>query len=159
MQDLLSRAERIAARLKARNETVAVSESSAGGLVSAALLSVAGASVYFRGGGVIYTRVAGRALFGIRKEDMQGIRSSSEPYALFMARRVRGLLEADWGLAETGAAGPTGNGYGDAPGHTCVALAGAVERSLTLETGSADRVANMRAFAACALDLLERELG
>ena len=159
MEDLLAPASRIGAALKARGQTVAVSESSSGGLIAASLLAVPGASRFFQGGGVIYTRVAGRALFGIKKEDMSGMRSSSEPYARFMAGRVRGLLEADWGLCETGAAGPTGNGYGDAAGHTCCAIVSAmVSKSITLETGSADRVANMRAFAAAALELLEREL-
>jgi len=57
-------------------------------------------------------------------------------------------LGADWGFAETGAAGPTGNRYGDAAGHSCLAIAGPVERVITLETGAPDREANMRAFAA-----------
>lgn len=159
MQALLDQAARIGALLKARGQTVAVSESSAGGLISAALLSVPGASSFYQGGGVIYTRVAGRSLFGITKEDMTGMRSSSEPYARFMAGRVRTLLAATYGLCETGAAGPTGNGYGDQAGHTCCAVVsekGAT--SITLETGSADRIANMRAFAARALELLEAEL-
>lgn len=157
--DLLARAARIGALLKERKQTIAVSESSAGGLIAAALLAVPGASAYFLGGGVIYTRDAGRGLYRITKEDMAGMRSSSEPYARFMAGRVRDLVGATWGLAETGAAGPTGNGYGDAAGHTCCAVAGeGVGKSLTLETGSADRLANMRAFAAAALEMMEKEL-
>jgi PncC family amidohydrolase len=159
MQELLAAAERIALRLKARKETVAVSESSSGGLVSAALLSVGGASSYFQGGAVVYTRIAGKSLFGVQREELSGMRSSSEPYALFMARRVRDKLGATWGLCETGAAGPTGNGYGDAAGHSCFAIAGPVEKSITLETGSADRYANMLAFGAGALKLLEDALG
>jgi PncC family amidohydrolase len=159
MQELLAAAERIGQRLKARKQTVAVSESSSGGLVSAALLSVAGASVYFQGGAVVYTRIAGKSLFSVQREELAGMRSSSEPYALFMARRARDKLGATWGLCETGAAGPTGNGYGDAAGHSCFAIAGPVEKSMTLETGSADRYANMLAFAAGALKLLEDALG
>jgi PncC family amidohydrolase len=159
MKELLAAAERIALRLKARKETVAVSESSSGGLLSAALLSVGGASAYFQGGAVVYTRIAGKSLFGVQREELAGMRSSSEPYALFMARRVRERLGASWGLSETGAAGPTGNGYGDAAGHSCFAIAGPVEKSVTLETGSADRYANMQAFAAGALRLLEEALG
>ena len=158
MQELLPIAARIGARLKERKETVAVSESSAGGLISAALLAVPGASVFFQGGGIIYTRVAGKELLGITREQMSGMRSSSEPYARFMAGLVRGKLGATWGLCETGAAGPTGNGYGDAAGHSCFAVIGPVEKSVTLETGSSDRVANMRAFAKGALELLEQHL-
>jgi PncC family amidohydrolase len=152
-------AETTAARLIARGETVAVSESSTGGLVSAALLAVPGASAYFLGGAVVYTRQARRALLGIADGEMVGIRSASEPYAALAARTVRERHGATWGLAETGASGPTGNRYGDAAGHTCIAIAGPLERALTLETGSPDRQANMTAFAAKALQAFLEALG
>ncbi len=158
MQDLLPLAEAVAERLKARGETVAVAESSTGGLIAAALLAVPGASAYFIGGAVVYTRQARRVLLDIPDAAMAGMRASTEAYALLLARTARQRFPASWALAETGAAGPTGNRYGDAAGHSCLALAGPVERSLTLETGSADRRANMRAFAAAALDLLRRSL-
>jgi nicotinamide-nucleotide amidase len=159
MQQLLPRAAKLGAILKGRGHTVAVSESSAGGLISASLLSVPGASAYFLGGGVVYTRQARSALLGITDAEMQGIRSSSEPYARLLARTVRHRFGATWGIAETGATGPTGNRYGDKAGHSCLAVSGPVEKVITLETGSADRVANMRAFAARLLDLLEEALG
>ncbi|MBL8383197.1 MAG: CinA family protein [Burkholderiales bacterium] len=158
MDSLLPVAARVGALLKARGETVVVSESSAGGLVAAALLSVPGASAYFLGGAVVYTRRARLHLAAIADADMAGMRSSSEPYALLLARTARARFGATWGLAETGASGPTGNRYGDAAGHTCLAVCGALERAATLETGSADRVANMRAFARAALELLEAAL-
>ena len=158
-QALAPYAEALAERLKANGQTVAVAESSSGGLISAALLAVPGASAYFLGGGVIYTRKAQVGLMGIKREDMAGMRSSSEPYALLLARRVRENLGADWGVSETGAAGPTGNGYGDAAGHTCVAVAGPVEMAFTLETASPDRAANMEAFAKAALELLSSAMG
>ncbi|MGB3625838.1 MAG: CinA family protein [Henriciella sp.] len=155
METLLPLAAEIGDRLKARGETVAVSESSSGGLVSAALLAQSGASRFYRGGGVIYTPQAFRGLIGLGRGDIEGTRSSTEPYARILAKTVRGKLDADWGLCETGAAGPTGNGYGDAAGHTCVALIGeGLEISRTLETGLSDRPANMRLFAAEALSLL-----
>lgn len=151
-------ATEIAELLKARGETVAVAESSGGGLVSAALLRVPGASAYFLGGAVVYTARARNALLDTTAADVDGIRSSSEPYAALLAERARTLLRADWGVAETGAAGPTGNRYGDAAGHTCFAVSGPVARVATLETGSADRAANMEAFAAAALGLLRDAL-
>ena len=144
----------LGALLKARGETVAVSESSTGGLVSAALLSVPGASAYFIAGAVAYTGAARRGLLALPAELPPGTRSSSEPYAELAARTVRERFGATWGLAETGAAGPTGNRYGDAAGHTCLAASGPVERVLTLETGRADREANMWEFANAALRLL-----
>jgi len=159
MNDLLPLASRAGALLKARKETIAVAESSAGGLVSAALLAVPGASAYFLGGGVVYTRKARAELLGIPEIALEGMRPSTEPYALLLARAVRGRLATTWALAETGATGPTGNRYGDAAGHACIALVGGAERAITLETGSADRVANMRAFAAAALELLLEGLG
>jgi nicotinamide-nucleotide amidase len=154
MHDLNALAEQIAARLKARGETIAVGESSAGGLISAALLAVPGASAYFLGGAVVYTRQARRALLSIPDTAMKGIRSASEPYAALVARTVKDQHGASWGLAETGATGPNGNRYGDPAGHACIAVAGPVERVLTLRTGSADRSANMQAFAAKALETL-----
>jgi nicotinamide-nucleotide amidase len=160
MQALLPIAASIGERLRARRETIGVSESSAGGLISAALLAVPGASRYYRGGGVIYTPQAFRALLGLTREDLGERRSSTEPYARLLASTIRERLGADWGLCETGAAGPEGNIYGDAAGHTCVALAGpdGFLLSRTLETGLSDREVNMRRFAAEALDLLKGAL-
>ena len=153
MERLLPLAETIAARLIERHETVAVAEGSAGGLISAALLSVPGASAYFLGGGVIYTAAARSGLLGLGSPDMAGIRPASEPYALLLAWRMRERLGATWAIAEAGAAGPTGNRYGDPAGHSCFGVVGQGERSFTLRTGSADRRANMLAFAARALEL------
>ncbi|KCZ89974.1 CinA family protein [Hyphomonas johnsonii] len=160
METLLPLAAEIGTQLKARRETVAIAESSSGGLVSAALLAVPGASAYYRGGGVIYAPAAFKGLLGLGRDDIAGMRSSTEPYALLLARTIRGKLGADWGLSETGAAGPEGNGYGDAAGHTCVALSGpgGFEVSRTLETGIPDRDANMRRFALDALDLMHAAL-
>ena len=153
MRDLVTIAESIATRLKERKETIGVSESSAGGLISAALLAVPGASAYFLGGGVIYTQAARRGLLQVSDEAVKGIRSSTEAYALIKARTIRERLGATWGLAETGATGPTGNRYGDAAGHTCLAIVGPSEKVITLETGDSDRVKNMEAFTKAALEL------
>ena len=158
MKDLVPIAETIAARLIERKQTIAVAESSTGGLISAALLAVPGASAYFLGGGVIYTRDARRILMDIPDEAMKGIRSASEPYAKLLASRIRARFATDWGLSETGATGPTGNRYGDAAGHSCMAVAGRESAVMTVETGSTDRTANMHAFASTALKLLLQNL-
>ena len=154
MQLLSPIAEKIAARLIERHETIAIAESSTGGLIAAALLAMPGASAYFVGGAVIYTRASRTALLGIADADMQGLRPSTEAYSLLLAQRVRERHGTTWGLGETGATGPTGNRYGDAAGHSCMAIAGPIERAITLETGSADRRANMDVFAKRALELL-----
>lgn len=154
MRDLLPLAEKVASRLRARRETITVAESSAGGLISAALLALPGASLYFLGGSVVYTFASRRVLLDLPEAALADPRPATEPYALLLARAVRQRLGATWGLAETGAAGPTGNRYGDPAGHACLAVAGPAERSITVNTGQADRLANMRVFAASALELL-----
>ena len=155
-EDLQAKAADIAKLLGASGENLAVAESSTGGLVSAALLAVPGASGYFTGGLVVYTQAV-RSLL-IQPADMEGLRPSTEAYALLLATRARERLGAAWALSETGAAGPTGNRYGDAAGHSCMAVVGRMQRAVTLETGSTDRVANMWAFAVRALDLLAEVL-
>jgi len=161
MQDLLPLAGQLGALLKQRGETIAVAESAAGGLIAASLLALPGASAYFIGGTVVYTYKSRSALLGISEAALTGMRPSTEAYALLLARHVREKLGATWGLGETGAAGPTGNRYGDAAGHACVAFAGldaAQEGAFTIATGSTDRADNMRAFAAGAMGLLVQRL-
>ena len=159
-QTVLAVAREVGARLKARGETVAVAESSAGGLIAAALLAVPGASAYFRGGAVVYTGDAKERLLGQTREAVTNPRASTEAHALVLARAVRARLDAAWGVGETGATGPTGNRYGDAPGHVCVGVAGpgGSERAATVETGAAGREGNMYAFALAALRLLDGAL-
>jgi PncC family amidohydrolase len=144
--------------LKARKHTIAVAESSAGGLIAAALVAVPGASAFFLGGGVIYTHEARRTLLQVPDEALSGIQASTEEYALRMARAVRQHLGTTWGLSETGATGPTGNRYGDSAGHACIAVSGPVEQVITVETRQSGREANMWTFATAALELLETSL-
>jgi len=128
VDSLIAIGSAVGSLLKERKETLAVAESSAGGLINAALVAVPGAA---------------------------NIRSASEPFAKLLARRVRDNLGATWGLSETGASGPTGNRYGDAAGHACIAVSGPVDAVITVETGSANREANMWVFARQAIALLE----
>jgi len=153
MRDLVVHAERVAALLKDRKETVAVAESAAGGLITAALLAVPGASACCLGGAVLYTRSAWHALRDFREELLEGARSATEANALIRARLIRERFAADWGIGETGAAGPAGNRYGDPAGHACLAVSGRNERVRTVRTGTNERIANMHAFAAAALQL------
>jgi nicotinamide-nucleotide amidase len=158
MKDLVAIAEQIAAHLIERRQTIAVAESSTGGLIAASLLAVPGASAYFLGGAVVYTRDARRILMDIPDDAMKGIRSASEPYAKLLASQMRTRFATDWGLSETGATGPTGNRYGDAAGHSCIGIAGVEASAMTLETGNADRLANMQVFASTALNFLLQNL-
>jgi len=154
MQELIARADKVARLLKQRGETIALAESSTGGLIAAALLALPGASAYFLGGAVVYTQLARRVLLDIADISSLGIRASTEPYARLLAQTTRQRFSATWAVAESGATGPAGNRYGDPAGHSCIAVAGPNERAITLETGSGDRSANMHAFTVAALDLL-----
>ncbi len=158
MDGLFEQARTVAAALVARRQTIAVAESSTGGLISAALLAVPGASAYYLGGGVIYTARARHRLLDLKREDVLGIKSASEPYALLLAETVRRRFSASWGISETGASGPTGNPYGDAAGHSCFAVAGEATLARTLETASTDRLGNMIAFATAALALVGEQI-
>lgn len=151
-------ATRIGATLRERGQTVAVAESAAGGLVSVALLAIPGASAFFLGGTVVYSRRAGKALLGLTAADLAGMRAETEPYAVLVAGRMRETLRASWGLGESGAAGPSGSPYGDAPGHVCVAVVGETAVSRTIETGAADRPQNMGIFARQLLQLFDEVL-
>ena len=155
MKPLVALAHAAAMLLKERNQTLAVAESSAGGLISAALVAVPGASSYYAGGVVVYTGTGRLALLGIHRKEMAGMRPATEPFAQLLAARVREKLGATWGIAETGATGPTGNRYGDAPGHACIAVSGPVNASITIDTGSGEREANMERFARQAIELLD----
>ena len=156
MPDLTSVSAAVGALLKETGQSLSVSESSCGGLISAALVAVPGASAYYVGGSVVYTRAAQQGLLSVPEAALAGIRASSEPYAQLNARTVRERLGTTWAVSETGASGPTGNRYGDSAGHACIAVAGPVEKAITVETGESDREANMWVFAQAALDLLEQ---
>ena len=158
MKDLVAVAGKIAVKLIERRQTIAIAESSTGGLISAALLAVPGESAYFLGSALVYTRDARRILVDIDDEAMKGIRSASEPYAKLLAGQIRQRFSTDWGLSETGATGPTGNRYGDAAGHSCIGVAGPKQSVMTLETGSSDRLGNMHVFANTALNFLLQNL-
>jgi nicotinamide-nucleotide amidase len=158
MDTLLPLAEKAAALLRARKQRIAIAESSTGGLIASALLALPGASDYFLGGAVVYTVKSRLVFLGLGEADLTGLRPSTEAYALLAARRVRARFDADWAIGETGATGPTGNRYGDAPGHSCIAVVGATERAATIETRQSNRIGNMRAFAAAALKLLAETL-
>ena len=156
MSDIRNMAAKVSALLKARGETIAVAESSAGGLISAALLAVPGASAYFKGGGTVYTSEAKRILIDIPAINMEANRAATQEHALDLARAVRARLNADWGIGESGAAGPTGNRYGDPAGHSALGVSGPKELAIVTNTERENRYENMVAFAVAAFELLER---
>ena len=158
MQTLLPLGEKIGALLKDRRETIAIAESTTGGLMSAALLSVAGASTYYIGGADVYTLKARDVILDLPNSAFAGLKPLTEPFVMIIARRARERFGSTWSIGELGASGPTGSRYGEPAGTSVIAVAGPVERSLTVRTGTPDRIANMRTFAAAALDLLAQAI-
>lgn len=156
MRDILKMGLEAGELLIARGDSIVVGETSTGGLVSASLLAVPGASAYFAGGAITYAKPSIEAFAGLSVSELQtrGIRSSSESYAQLLAKAVRERCGVTWGLSESGAAGPTKNAHGDPAGHTCLAVSGPVDLVRTLRTDSRDRVENMWLFAEAALGLL-----
>jgi PncC family amidohydrolase len=158
MPDLAGPAQALAELLKTRKDTIAIAESSTGGLISASLLAVPGASAYYLGGTVIYTIKARNELLGLSKDALKAQTPLSEAYVALCARTIRDKLGATWGLAELGATGPTGTSYGHPPGICVLAVAGPISLTLKIDNGRSDRVANMWEFAHAGLDLLHRAL-
>jgi nicotinamide-nucleotide amidase len=159
LEQFLPIARRIAEALIARGETVAVADGATGGLISASLLAIPGASKFYRGGGVVYTFRARNVLFSLEREAYDGMVSATEPYALLQARAIRANFRADWGIAETGASGGSAHPLGVESGRSCAAVAGlGVEQARLTGTGSDDRLANMAAFTLAALQLLDGAL-
>ena len=136
MGDLNDLAASVAALLKQRGDTLAVSESSCGGLISAALVSIPGASDYYVGGSVVYTRTAQQGLLHVPESAMEGQRASTEFYALLNARTSREVWEQRGRWPKRGPAVLPATGMATAPATPVFGVAGPVERSQTLETGS-----------------------
>lgn len=158
MTSLTTHTQDIAAHLKAMKQTIGVAESSTGGLISAALLAVPGASAYYLGGTVIYTLRARRDLLGIDDATLARQEPLTADYVTLCADTIRERLGATWGIAELGATGPAGTPYGHPPGICVIAVSGPLTRTVRIETGSADREANMQIFARTAFDLLQQTL-
>ena len=158
MNELSTLGRRTGELLKVRGDTVSVAESSAGGIISAALLALPGASAYFRGGLVTYTRESRQAFLQHPTDPFADVAPSSEAFARTLARSMRERLATTWAIGETGAAGPTGNRYGYDAGHACIAVAGPIELSALIETRTGNRELNMWSFASAALELLHKAM-
>jgi nicotinamide-nucleotide amidase len=157
--DVAGLEEAVLARLIASGTTLAAAESCTGGLLSARLTDVAGASAAFLGGVVSYSNQAKEQLVGVPRELLVEHGAVSEPVARAMAVGACARFGADWGIGITGIAGPSG-GTADKPVglvHWAVAGPDAVVADRRVFPG--DR-ATVRLWSVhAALDLLRRRLG
>ena len=158
MDLLTDTTSQIAQLLFDKKHTVSVAESSSGGVISAQLLSVPGASRYYRGGSVVYTLPSRRAFLDIPAERVEGLKPLTEEMVQVFADAAKQKLDATWGVAELGAAGPTGSRYGHAAGTSVIGISGPVNLTSMVQTGKDDREQNMWTFAAAALELLLKAL-
>jgi PncC family amidohydrolase len=156
--NLQSMAQGAAALLRERKETIAVAESSAGGIISAGLLSVPGASAYYSGGTVIYTKASRKVFLDLPMDELKGLKPLTPEMAMVFAHSIRNSMGSDWGLAELGVAGPGRTPYSEEVGISVIALAGPTDNSEVVVTGHDDREKNMFEFSARALQLIERTL-
>ena len=134
-------------------QNVSVAESSTGGLISANLLSVAGASKFFMGGSVVYTLASRRAYLDLDRKKLKELKPLTEEMVTEFAKATREKLDTTWGIAELGAAGPTGTPYGHGAGISVIGIAGPKTASRIIETGSSNRIENMQAFTKAGLEL------
>ena len=159
MQDTLTKlAVDTAKALRNTQATVAVAESSTGGLISAALVAIPGASEFYVGGSVVYSLPSRRELLRMRRADVQGIEVLSEAMALRFAEHARAQLDTTWAIAELGVAGPADSPYGHPAGTCVIGVAGPRTASLRIDTNSNQRENNMWRFADEALQVLRREV-
>lgn len=149
-----SLAQEIAALLTERGETVSVAEATTGGLISAALLWVAGASKYYVGGGVVYTLKSRTGLAGVPAEQYANYRGTTTEIIASLAESMRKRLGTTWCISESGIAGPAGGRAGALAGRTTIGVAGPVARTTTVETGLPDRGENMVEFTTHSLRFL-----
>lgn len=122
MHSAMGALKQLAASLTRAGESVAIAETSAGGLIAAELLAQSGASKFFRGGVVVYSKHSKQAVLGLDPDSSQP--TSTEPHALELAAAVREKLGSDWGVGETGVAGPSANSRGIAPGVCAIGVVG-----------------------------------
>jgi PncC family amidohydrolase len=156
LDDLAAIGAQAGAQLIAHRQTIAVVDGATGGLISAGLLATPGASAFYRGGGIIYSLKGRRIVLGHAPGSLRGLTSATEAYALAQAELIRTRYDADWGLAETGAAGPGRHPLGVPSGTSAIGIVGpdGLRGSTLVETGSDHRLDNMQAFARAALTLL-----
>ena len=93
--------------LKKNNKTVCTAESLTGGKIAATLVSVAGASSYFKGSFVVYTEQAKQAILSVNKQTINAHSVVSSEVAKEMATQAKAKLNTDYAIAVTGNAGPT----------------------------------------------------
>lgn len=148
------------AAARARGVRIATAESCTGGLISAALTEVAGASDVFECGLVTYSNAAKIALLGVRPATLAAHGAVSEAVAREMAAGALARSAATLAVAVSGIAGP-GESESKPEGRVCFALAqiGRPGRSETVEFGSLGRAAVRRAAVEHALTLLAAALG
>ncbi|MFO7535568.1 MAG: CinA family protein [Kiritimatiellia bacterium] len=154
-----SSASRTGRRLRDRGETVAVAESCTGGMLGARVTAVSGSSAWFLGGVIVYSNVAKIRLLGVSSRLLAARGAVSEETAKAMARGVRRLFGATYGMAITGIAGPGGSVPGKPAGTVCLAVAGPRGSTVVRRRFPGGRGEVRRAACQKAIEMLDERLG
>lgn len=176
-EDVSKIVQEIAEILRSRNQTLAISEAACGGLISAYIVSVPGASNFYIGGKLVYSLKQRLKLSGWSEEEISNYMGPSQQVALKLARTAKYELGSTYVLSETGFAGPSNNlhiqnndenGESDkelmddksqSVGTVYLGLSGPNgEASTWKNTGNVDRAKNMSEFAKLGLEFLLAQL-
>ncbi len=144
--------------LRRRGETVTAAESCTGGLLAGAITGVPGSSDVFARSYVTYADEAKRQVLGVPRGLLREHGAVSGPVAEAMARGARDAAGADWALALTGIAGPTGGTEDKPVGLVYVAAAGPERTRVRRLRFFRDRDLNRNLSVYAALEMLRREI-
>lgn len=146
--------------LLGRGAKVAVAETTAGGLISARLLSVPGASGWFERGVVAYSGPAKIDGLGVDREVLREYGAVSKEAVAAMAESMRRLADVEYGVAESGIAGPQGSRRSPKPvGSAVLAVAGPEGTVAEEHVFAGTRVQVMGQIAQRVLEMLATMLG
>jgi nicotinamide-nucleotide amidase len=122
LDDDASLEKRVGALLKQKNETICTAESVTGGKIAAALVSVAGASAYYKGSFITYTEATKISLLNVSAKTIEKYAVVSKEVALEMAKGAKEKLQTNYAIAVTGNAGPTADKNDKSLGTVFIAL-------------------------------------
>ena len=144
--------------MRERGLTLATAESCTGGTIASLFTAMAGASAYFLGGVVAYANEVKRDVLGVNYDDIMTHGAVSETVARQMAEGVRRTTGADYAIATTGIAGPTGGSEVKPVGTVWMAVATPTHTVAVMRNSGLDRGQIISRASAYAIELLYKEL-
>ena len=144
--------------LTERGQTLAVAESCTGGTIASRFTAMAGSSAYFLAGVASYSNESKRDILGVNYDDIMSYGAVSEQVARQMAEGARRITGADYAIATTGIAGPSGGSEEKPVGTVWIAVATPTHTIATLRPSGTDRGQIINRASAYAIEMLYKEL-